>query len=237
MRARPLLTSRMTGGKKVSSTYLYNLYKARKIKFKAVIRRKTKGGKGILINPALIDGVKKEVATAVAEERVVIFCDECMFTHATMPKLAFACMGDNVVVDPNHGNSAATALIAGISAEHGLVHFLMYDRSVNTDGFLEFLENVTGSLGDQKIAVFMDNLNVHRSKRAKAFMEENDVRAIYNVPYSPEYNPIEVYFGHIKRPYRQMKLEKMVNKEKFDARKLIMEAIETRSQESVRRVA
>ena len=202
-----------------------------------MIRRKTKGGKGILINPALIDGVKKEVATAVAEERVVIFCDECMFTHATMPKLAFACMGDNVTVDPSHGNSTATALIAGISAEHGLVHFLMYDRSVNTDGFLEFLENVTGSLGDQKIAVFMDNLNVHRSKRAKAFMEENDVRAIYNVPYSPEYNPIEVYFGHIKRPYRQMKLEMMVNKEKFDSRKLIMEAIETRSQESVRRVA
>ena len=79
MRARPLLTSRMTGGKKVFASYLASIYKARKIKFKAVVRRKSKGGKGILINPALVDEVKKEVAIAIAEERVVIFCDECMF--------------------------------------------------------------------------------------------------------------------------------------------------------------
>jgi hypothetical protein len=50
-----------------------------------------------------------------------------MFTHATMPKFAFACFGDNAKVDPNYGNSAATALIAGISADHGLIHCMMYN--------------------------------------------------------------------------------------------------------------
>jgi transposase len=68
-------------------------------------------------------------------------------------------------------------------------------------------------------------------------MEENDIQAIFNVPYSPEYNPIEKYFGHIKRPYKQMKLGKMINGEKFDSKKLIIEAIDSRSQESVMRVA
>ena len=37
----------------------------------------------------------------------------------------------------------------------------------------------------------MDNCNVHHSKKVAKFLEENGISAIFNVPYSPEYNPIE----------------------------------------------
>ena len=39
--------------------------------------------------------------------------------------------------------------------------------------------------------LFLDNFRVHYSKKASKFLEDNKVEAIFNVPYGPEYNPIE----------------------------------------------
>ena len=44
----------------------------------------------------------------------------------------------------------------------------------------------------------MDNARIHHSKIIKKYAEENNLKLIYNVPYMPEYNPIEKVFSKIK---------------------------------------
>ena len=46
--------------------------------------------------------------------------------------------------------------------------------------------------------MFMDNLAVHRSEKSKSEMTRLGFRVIWNVPYEPEYNPIEFVFSKVK---------------------------------------
>ena len=71
--------------------------------------------------------------------------------------------------------------------------------------FKEWLKELRERSGDDKIALFMDNLNVHTSDDAKEAMRELGFRWIYNVPYSPEYNPIELTFSQLKHNFRALR--------------------------------
>ena len=50
----------------------------------------------------------------------------------------------------------------------------------------------------------MDNLPVHTSDEAKKTMRELGFRWIFNVPYSPQYNPIEMVFSKVKQRFKRL---------------------------------
>ncbi len=62
----------------------------------------------------------------------------------------------------------------------------------------------------QRIALFMDNCSVHHSKLVTQFLESNHILRIFNVPYSPQYNPIEHYWGLVKNAYKRHKMDHLV---------------------------
>ena len=62
---------------------------------------------------------------------------------------------------------------------------------------------------DDKIALFMDNLSAHKSDKSKAEMARLGFRCIFNVPYSPEFNPIEFVFSKVKQKFRSLRARKL----------------------------
>ena len=64
-------------------------------------------------------------------------------------------------------NEKTQALLMGISKEEGVEQWKIFSKSVNADKFIEYLGMVREANGDMKIALFMDNLSVHRTKRVK----------------------------------------------------------------------
>jgi transposase len=50
--------------------------------------------------------------------------------------------------------------------------------------------------------ILMDNAIIHRTVEVKEFLKDNNIKTIYNVPYSPQFNPIELVInvikGHVK---------------------------------------
>jgi len=46
--------------------------------------------------------------------------------------------------------------------------------------------------------ILLDNARIHHAKLLKEYMKTQSNKFIYNVPYSPEYNPIERVFSMIK---------------------------------------
>ena len=44
---------------------------------------------------------------------------------------------------------------------------------------------------------------------------------IFNIPYCPEFNPIESVFSQVKRVFKLKRLKKLANLEPFDAEKTI----------------
>ena len=94
------------------------------------------------------------------------------------------------------------ALLCGISKEKGVEHHRVFQFSVNVDKFIEYIDFLRETNRGEKICLFMDNLSAHTSERSKQAMRDRGFRWIYNVPYSPEYNPIELTFSMVKRHFR-----------------------------------
>ena len=69
--------------------------------------------------------------------------------------------------------------------------------------------------------LFLDNCRVHHSKKASKFLEDNKVEAIFNVPYGPEYNPIERVWARFKAEFKKIKMAQIIEGHSPDYDKLI----------------
>lgn len=55
----------------------------------------------------------------------------------------------------------------------------------------EFLQKIKRINCGRKVAIFLDNASIHRSKQILEFCEKLKIRLIFNIPYSPQLNGIE----------------------------------------------
>ena len=154
--------------------------------------------------------MKRLLTNARRDGYKIIYIDETMTTRKTVPDTEWARKKENMAVDLEKLDEPTLAVLCGISKEKGLEHHRIFEFSVNVDRFIEYLAGVKEAHPEEKICIFMDNLSAHTSDRSKAAMREHGFRMIYNVPYSPEYNPIEFVFSQFKRNFRALRAQKLV---------------------------
>ena len=90
------------------------------------------------------------------------------------------------------------AVLSGISRERGQELFMQFPKSVNVPKFKEYLTKLREKNGNTKLCIFMDNLSVHKAEESKKLMKQLKFRWIFNVPYAPDFNPIESTFSKLK---------------------------------------
>ncbi len=78
----------------------------------------------------------------------------------------------------------------------------------------------------QPFAIFLDNLSVHKTNVSKEIFKELKITAIFNIPYSPQFNGIESYFSLLKHAYKNLLLQRIFKSEQVDAVALIRQAID-----------
>ena len=138
-----------------------------------------------------------------------IYIDETCFTRKTVADAEWTRPKENIAVDVAMLEEPTLALLCGISKENGVEHHQVFEQSVNVDKFIEYLDGLRAANGEEKICIFMDNLSAHTSERSKQHMRDLGFRYIYNVPYSPDYNPIEFVFSMVKRNFRSLRAKKL----------------------------
>ena len=74
------------------------------------------------------------------------------------------------------------------------------------------------------IALFFDQLNVHRSKDVKPWYDKLNIKPVFNISYSPEFNPIEAVFSKVKGLFTHKRLNNLVNKIGFNSDREIEQA-------------
>ena len=97
---------------------------------------------------------------------------------------------------------------------------------MNVQKFKEYLHELRARNGNEKIALFMDNLAAHKSEKSKVEMAKLGFRCIFNVPYSPEYNPIEFVFSKVKQRFRSLRARKMAGVIQDGHEAMIKQAVE-----------
>ena len=76
--------------------------------------------------------LRSEIMQPKAKGKIIIFTDECMFSTATMLKLAYSGFRTNLSIDERLRNSETIAMLGGVSAENGLEAFIMKPKSINS---------------------------------------------------------------------------------------------------------
>ena len=96
-----------------------------------------------------------------------------------------------------HKKSKVTyTIISGISNKKVIYNKIIKGSSSGTQ-FKEFLINLCDRLKTPKY-LLMDNARIHHSHLINEYIKTTNHEIIYNVPYCPEYNPIEMVFGKFK---------------------------------------
>ena len=112
-------------------------------------------------------------------------------------------------------------MISAVSAR-GELRFMLREGRLSGDVFVEFLKRLLHG-AKRPIFVIADRHPVHRSARVRRFVESANGRLeLYFLPsYSPELNPEELVWGHIKR--RQVGKKFITGPDQF--KKLVIAAL------------
>ena len=103
--------------------------------------------------------------------------------------------------------------MGSINSITGDIIMHLNDRSFfNSDATIVFIKNIIEE--NKKIALFWDIASIHKSSKTKAFLIDNNIKSILNVPYKQDYNAIENVQAEAKKEFRkQMPLRKIKNEE------------------------
>ena len=154
----------------------------------------------------------------------IIYVDETAFTKSTIKTETYSSKGHNIRVMEKSFYSKPSYVIAGISYERGMEHVAVLDHPVAATDFAKYVRSLIKSHRAIKFCLFMDNLPAHKTKAVIKLMEENKVEYIFNVPYSPQYNPIETVFSKVKTHFKKRKLSLISNERKFNQTQEIKDA-------------
>lgn len=96
------------------------------------------------------------------------------------------------------GSRFSFSLISAISAQ-GLMRFMVTEGGVDSDVFIQFLKRLVSN-ASRKIFLIVDNGRSHVSKKTKEFIStiKNKIEIFYLPPYSPDLNPDELVWNHLK---------------------------------------
>ena len=129
-----------------------------------------------------------------------------MFTKRTYQSLEYSNKRENIFVDQANFHIKAQAFLGVIGLNMGLVHYKMYDMSVNATKFMGFLKELRRRLPKGEVVIYMDNLSVHKTPAVKEVMADLNFTYCMSPFYSPDYNPIEYYFSMLKRLAKRERL-------------------------------
>ena len=81
----------------------------------------------------------------------------------------------------------------------GLMRFMTFEGSLNGDKFIEFLKRLVHNIG-YPIYLIVDGQPTHKSTKFNKFVRstKGKLRLFYLPPYSPELNPDELVWNHVK---------------------------------------
>jgi len=79
-----------------------------------------------------------------------------------------------------------------------ILHFKIVKGSADGETFVSFIKELYTKITNKKY-LLVDNARIHHYNKLVEYVNKNtNMEIIYNVPYSPEYNPIEFMFNEMK---------------------------------------
>ena len=140
----------------------------------------------------------KQLATAQASGKTLIYLDETGFTEETFRSYGYAPRGQCVQGwIPSQKNRTTTLIAAQVNNQ--LIAPKLVSGSCHAQRFNTWLDEALSPYLDANSIVIMDNAHIHKTHQTQALIQGCGAKVLYLPPYSPDYNPVEHLFANIKR--------------------------------------
>lgn len=83
-------------------------------------------------------------------------------------------------------------------SNRNVIHYVIYEKSINGVKYLNFIKDIINEYGNE-YTLLMDNATIHKTKIFKEYSKNEKIDILYNIPYNPETNPIEMIFCPVKK--------------------------------------
>lgn len=127
----------------------------------------------------------------------LVFLDETGATTKMTRLRGRAPRGQRLLAKVPHGHWQTTTFLAGLRAS-GIVAPLVVDGPLNGELFLAYVRQQLAPTLAEGDVVVMDNLPAHKVQGVRQAIEQAGARVLYLPPYSPDFNPIERLWQHLK---------------------------------------
>lgn len=194
---------------KISKSTLYNWFSKMNITYK-------RSRKKIIVNMKKTKKQISELSQKIKNSNVddIISVDEFSSETDSKPSYGWNLIGKQVNFRLYNNNRKKVSVIAAISNKK-IIGYKVIEGSVNSEIFTNFIKEL--NVSEESKVLLMDNARIHHSKIFKSYIDSTKNKVIYNVPYSPEFNPIELSNSKVKQ---------IINKETNDTMESLRRAID-----------
>jgi transposase len=139
-----------------------------------------------------------KIKRCIAENKAVLyFQDESNVSLTAFLGKTWAPCGKTpkATVTGTRGSISAVSAISG----QGLLVFRLYDKRIASHEVIEFLSQLLQHHRRRHLVVVMDRATPHTSQKTRQFIErQSRLHVFYLPPYSPDWNPDEKVWNHLK---------------------------------------
>jgi transposase len=128
----------------------------------------------------------------------VISVDETCFYDLPKYRRCWSYRGSRIQV-PNLRTCGKRLTLCAAISHAGLLHQQLMEGPMNTRSFVSFVQ--TMHVPAHCKYILLDNVSFHRSASTLQAIHDRGLQPLFTSPYSPDYNPIEMYFSWIKRKH------------------------------------
>lgn len=140
----------------------------------------------------------KIIMRALVEKFSFIFIDECGISLKNNNWRMWRQIDEQIYDESSYSNK--TNLIMAVSHEK-LIHFKYVDKSINSESYLEFIQELNNKIQDddkKKTILILDNVAFHKVATCYQYYTSNNLNIVFCSPYKSEFNQIEWSFRYIK---------------------------------------
>jgi transposase len=134
---------------------------------------------------------------AKRHKAAIFFGDEASIRSDFHSGTSWAPKGQTPIIETT-GARFNVNMISAVNNK-GLMRFMTFEGRLNSDKFIEFLRRLIHNV-DHPIYLIVDGHPTHKSTRVSQFVDstKGKLKVFYLPPYSPELNPDELVWNHVK---------------------------------------
>ena len=142
--------------------------------------------------------------TEIGEDNIISI-DEMGIYLNDFPTYGWAKRGEKCeIFTKNNVLQKKVSLIVAMNNKK-IIKSELYEQNISGDKYLKFIREINYKHKGKHL--LMDNAKIHHTKKIKAYIKKKKINVLYNIPYCPEFNPIENVNSMIRNCVRYNKNE------------------------------